>query len=85
MFDIVIYHAKCLDGFTAAWVASGLSILGIWFNAKKNNWCWPIWIVSNVLWVYIAYERRSGAELTLWITFIVSNVYGWWEWTRRTK
>lgn len=67
------------------WIASILSIIGIFFNARKSLWCWPIWIFSNILWIYIAIIEKDPPNFFLWTSFIIFNFYGWWEWKKEQK
>lgn len=64
------------------WIASTLSIIGIVLNAKKNIWCWPIWLLSNVLWVYHCMQVGDSAALVTWIVFGAFNIYGWYNWRK---
>lgn len=64
------------------WIAFILSFAGILLNAKKNMWCWPIWIVSNILWIIFNLSQPTPdyATLCLWMIFMMSNIYGWFQW-----
>jgi len=64
------------------WIASGFSILGVVLNAYKIILCWPIWIISNILWIYYTTKNKQYAALVLWITFLLFNIFGWYQWTR---
>jgi len=65
------------------WVATGLSIGGIVLNARKRLWCWPVWILSNLLWIY--YFMRINvvpAQTLLNVVFALANMYGYYYWTK---
>jgi len=66
------------------WIAFALSVIGILFNAKKVIWCWPIWLVSNVMWIIHIWIQPTPdySALSLWVVFFISNVYGWFQWGR---
>lgn len=65
-----------------SWIAVSLSILGIILNARKNVWCWAVWILSNIFW--LAYEIPKGEipSIILWVVFLVMNSYGWYSWKK---
>jgi nicotinamide mononucleotide transporter len=63
-----------------SWFASAISLMGIILNASKIIWCWPIWILSNIFWIYWAYKKREWALFSLWIVFSIFNMYGWYMW-----
>jgi len=65
-----------------AWIASAFSITGVLLNAKRNIWCWPVWLVSNALWTYLSIVKTDWPQLVLWLFFAVGNVYGWNCWKR---
>ena len=66
-----------------AWIATALSITGIFLNAKKHIGCWPVWITANILWAYHSiFEIPETSQLVLWLVFIISNIYGWIEWRK---
>ena len=64
------------------WVAFGLSTAGIILNAKKIIYCWPLWIAANIIWFCSAVPKNEFALASLWVVFIVFNLYGWVEWAR---
>lgn len=66
-----------------AWIAAGLSLTGVVFNAKKSIWCWPIWILSNVCWLYYTtFVNRQLPQMILWSVFLAANIYGFFEWRK---
>lgn len=67
------------------WIASVFSISGTLFNAKKNIWCWPIWITGNCLWKYYSIISEQWALLLVWIGFSIANIYAWSEWHKDLK
>ena len=67
------------------WIAMVFSVTGTLFNAKKNIWCWLIWIVANCLWKYYAIATQQWSLLVLWIVFTIANIYAWKEWYKDLK
>lgn len=65
------------------WIAVILSLIGMILNAKKNIWCWPIWILSDCVWLYcVAIKTYQPQQIILWIAFLISNIYGWYWWRK---
>ena len=62
------------------WVASAISLVGIAFNAYHSIWCWPIWCVANIFWIYYAIKTKQISQLILWIAYTVVNIWAWWKW-----
>ncbi len=67
---------------TLEWIGVGFSIMGIFLNAWKNIYCWPVWIFSNVFFIYVAIKAKNHPQIVLWIVFSLANVYGWYEWLK---
>jgi nicotinamide mononucleotide transporter len=64
------------------WLATLISVIGIVLNAKKIIYCWPIWLLSNVLWITYFVVLKNYPSIVLWIMFSIFNVYGWLEWNK---
>lgn len=62
--------------------AVGLAVLAIYLTVLKKTLCWPIWIMTNVLFAALF------AHQDLWPTFAAQfllagmSVYGWLAWHR---
>lgn len=62
------------------WIAFTISFIGIILNAWKIIWCWPIWCIANIFWIYWATKKKEGAQVFLWSVFTLANIYGWYLW-----
>ena len=62
------------------WVAFTISFMGILLNAYKIIWCWPVWCVANFFWIYWATKKKEWAQVWLWTTFTLANIFGWYMW-----
>lgn len=67
------------------YIAAFISLIGIILNARKNIWCWPVWTVSNFLWITYSGIQGDVPYIILWIVFTIFNLYGWWQWSRDRK
>lgn len=66
---------------TIAWIATILSLVGIILNASMIMWCWVVWMVSNLLWVYWSVKKKEYSQTVLWTIFFFANIYGWYLWS----
>ena len=39
------------------WVATAMTLLGLWLNGNGRIACWPLWIVSNVIWIVVMFPQ----------------------------
>jgi nicotinamide riboside transporter PnuC len=62
------------------WIATSLSLTGIYLNARKKIACWPIWSVANVFW--IIHLWGDWASVSLWLFYTCFNVYGYFSWKK---
>lgn len=61
-------------------VISGLAY--IFLSIKQNIWCWLFGIISSVLYLYLCYEYKIYADMSLQAYYVVMGVYGWIHWAR---
>jgi len=54
-------------GYLAAFV----SLMGIILNARKIMACWPIWLLSNVMWITYSGIEGDVPSIILWTTFSI--------------
>lgn len=64
------------------WIATAVSLIGLILNAQQIIWCWPVWCISNILWIYYTYKTKQFAQLLLWAAYTVVNVWAYFEWTK---
>ena len=59
-----------------------LSIWAVWLTAKRRPWCWPIGLLSVIvyLWIFVAAKLYSDALLQ--VAFAGLLVYGWRRWVQ---
>lgn len=64
------------------YIAAVVSLAGIILNAKKMMACWPVWLVSNIMWITYSGIEGDIPSVVLWITFSIFNIYGWIQWRK---
>jgi nicotinamide mononucleotide transporter len=66
-----------------SYVLTSLSITGLYLNAKKNIWCWPVWLLSSILWAVYFIHQHEIASIIMWIVYSGFNIFGWLEWSKK--
>jgi nicotinamide riboside transporter PnuC len=61
------------------------SFTAIYLNAKKNILCWPIWIVSNILWIAYYIPIAEYSSVLFWVAYLGFNAYGLYSWSKDKK
>jgi nicotinamide mononucleotide transporter len=61
------------------------TLVGIWFTTRRKLICWPVVLVSDVLYLIVFYRVRLYSDALLQIFFLAFTLYGWWYWWRGMK
>lgn len=65
------------------WILSGMGILGAILNLKKKRLSFLVWGIGNAGWLTLALcVPEMKAQIPLWITFIILNIWGYFEWRK---
>lgn len=59
-----------------------LSAWGVWLTAKRQPWCWPVGLLSVLVYVWIFIDARLYSDALLQLAFAGLIVYGWHRWLR---
>lgn len=60
--------------------AALLSALGVWLTALRRPWCWPVGLVSVLVYAVVFIDARLYSDALLQGAFAVMLVYGWLRW-----
>jgi nicotinamide mononucleotide transporter len=58
-------------------------LLCVYLAAKNNIWNWPIAIISVAIYIFIFYDSHLFADMGLQVYFLITNIYGWYFWSRK--
>lgn len=58
-------------------------LLGVYLNARENVWGWPTGIAGVALAIGVYVSNRLYAEAGLYVFFVITGFYGWWQWLRK--
>lgn len=62
--------------------AAVLSALAVWLTALRQPWCWPIGLVSVLVYALVFVDAKLYSDALLQGAFAVMIVYGWTRWLR---
>lgn len=57
-----------------------ISAWAVWLTAKRRPWCWPIGLLSVVLYCWIFVDAKLYSDALLQVTFAGLIIYGWRRW-----
>lgn len=58
-----------------------LSALAVWLTTQRNKLCWPLGLVSVVLYAWIFWQAKLYSDTLLQLTFAAMQIYGWQSWS----
>jgi nicotinamide mononucleotide transporter len=60
--------------------AVALTLVAVYLTTRQVIWCWPVAIVSVVLYGVVFFDARLYADMGLQVLYLALAVYGWWAW-----
>ena len=60
-------------------------ILCVYLAARNNIWSWPLAIISVCIYIIIFYDAKLYADAGLQFYFLITNIYGWYFWSRKSE
>jgi nicotinamide mononucleotide transporter len=85
IFDLKNIAFTALD-YPMSWVELIATIAGItavWLSAKEHIINWPIGLINIVFSFFLFYKTGFYSDAFLQIFFFITNVYGWYLWSKR--
>jgi len=58
------------------------TVLGIALTTWRKMSCWPVVLVSDVIYLVVFFRARLFSDAMLQIFFLAFTLYGWWYWWR---
>lgn len=65
--------------------AAALTIISLWFLARKNVIGWFFNIGSSILWLYIAMTVKMNGLIIVNFVILINSIYGIYNWTKKEK
>ena len=63
-----------------SWINTLFSIYGNFLVIKKKREGFIVWIISNMIWVFIDYTVGLNAQAMLFIVYTFISMYGYIKW-----
>ena len=61
------------------------TLVGIWLTTRRNLACWPVVLISDVIYLIVFYRVQLYSDALLQIFFLAFTLYGWWYWWRGVR
>src|ERR1035437_2689648 len=76
------------DYLAANWMEDAgvlTTLVGIWLTTRRKLICWPVVLISDVLYMIVFYRVHLYSDALLQIFFLTFTLYGWWYWWRGVR
>jgi nicotinamide mononucleotide transporter len=61
------------------------TLLGIGLTSWRKMACWPVVLVSDVIYLVVFFRARLYSDALLQVFFLAFTLYGWWYWWRGVR
>jgi len=61
-------------------LAALISVWAVWLTTQRHPLCWPVGLVSVLLYAWVFVDARLYSDMLLQGVFAVAIVYGWNRW-----
>ena len=67
------------------WVGFVLIIAGYYLNAKKRLYCFHIWGIGNLIYVFYGFVIHAFPMMAMSVFVLFMNIYGYMNWMKDIK
>ncbi|MHC2990675.1 aminotransferase [Pontibacter sp. HJ8] len=79
--DFLTNVTEALQGMSLVELTGVITgIIGVWLAARQNIWTWPVSIIGVAAYVFVFYDARLYADMGLNAFYVITSVFGWYEW-----
>ena len=65
---------------TAMWAVTFSSLTATLLNVRKNPICFPIWLVTNIIWTWYNFAKDIPSEAGLSLAYVAIAIWGIHTW-----
>ena len=66
------------------WVGFLLILFGYYLNAKKNIYCFLLWIIGNSIYFNYGFIIEALPVMAMSIFILIMNIYGYYSWSDKS-
>ena len=60
-------------------------LLYVYLQIKQNKVMWIVGFISSLVFVYVFFDAKIYANMTMYGYYVVISVYGWFAWSKNEK
>ena len=73
MIDWILANSIEITGAT-------LGVCFLYFEIKQNWLLWPLGILTSLFYIFIFFDAKFYADMSLQFYYVAMSIYGWWYW-----
>ena len=87
MFEFLFdqYKNASTTQIVLEFLAFVFGIASVFYAKKENILVYPTGLVATVITVYLLYQAKYFADMTMNVYYSVMSVYGWYKWSSRSN
>jgi len=87
MFEFLFdqYKNASTTQIVLEFLAFVFGIASVFYAKKENILVYPTGLVTTVITVYLLYQAKYFADMTMNVYYSVMSVYGWYKWTSKSN
>jgi nicotinamide mononucleotide transporter len=87
MFETIINQYKSIPNWQIGIeiIIFIFGILSVYFAKKENILVYPTGIICTILSVYIMFQAKYYADMSINIYYSIMSIYGWFQWKKTTN
>ena len=87
MFEFLFdqYKYASTTQIVLEFLAFVFGIASVFYAKKENILVYPTGLVTTVITVYLLYQAKYFADMTMNIYYSVMSVYGWYKWSSKSN
>lgn len=55
-------------------------IIYVFLEIRQNIWLWPLGIITSAVYIWVFFENKFYADMSLQVYYLVISVLGWYWW-----
>lgn len=60
-----------------------ITLLGTVANSQRKIQGFYIWIIANLMWIFITWNYQDAYLTLQYVVFLILNFYGIWQWKKK--
>lgn len=66
------------------WIAAILGLLGAFLNAKQLKIGFIVWIICNIIQIFLAYQSKQFYNILLFLAYTGMCIWGYFHWSKKS-